>query len=517
MPAKTKKKARLCHRQQNAGGIIGKGTYGCVYRPSLKCGSANSPQNNETSKLLSHDEAAKEMSYSKLFNKIDPTQKYFLYATKGCRFDVDIQNDPIKQQLWANIQQYNIKKRKCPAANIMFPQEYRINADVLQMPYGGLQPTQLKIEAADYFGFFKSIGNLLNAIRLLHRAGYIHHDIKIQNMLVQKIGDGKFQTRLIDFGLMNKIATIADRFNNGTPDEMDAHKHYTSAYPIWPIMTFALYENQNIYDLLTDEKKIDLYKVVTKEWTKKSNNYYDNHIPPHICYNFSFDNGQIKPHYIFELADFNHVYQNLLSLGTIENFIKYIDIYSSIIAITYIFSHYFNFRVGLDWDPSNATNPTVLIADFTTDIYVEYTKYNWTADQMGVKMWLEDFIKYVADPFYNFAIGICRMVNFDRPVIIDKLILYFETYFLHNMKLLLYDGDVLRPEFIRYLVIFKEFSMAVPGGDPYTTPTGLNIYHENQFNIFEKIPAIKRNNTKKQARNNNNQSKNRPTKIPALI
>jgi hypothetical protein len=513
MPAKTRKKAG---RKRRGGGIIGKGTYGCVYRPSLKCGSTNSPRNNQTSKLLSHDEAAKEISYSRLFSKIDPTQKYFLYATKGCRFDVDIQNDPIKQQLWANIQQYNIKKRKCPAANIMFPQEYRINADVLQMPYGGLQPTQLKIDAADYFGFFKSIGNLFNAVRLLHRAGYVHHDIKLQNMLVQKIGDGKFQTRLIDFGLMNKIENINELFINGTPDEMDAHKHYTSAYPIWPVMTFALYENQNIYDLLTDEKKIDLYKVVIKEWTKKSNNYYDNHIPPHICYNFSFDNGQIKPHYIYELSDFNRIYQNLFRQGTIENFIKYIDIYSAFLAITYIFSDYFNFRVAPDWDPSNATNPIVHIVDFTTDIYVEYTKYNWAADQMGVKKWLEDFIKYVADPFYYFAISICRIENYEQPIVIDKLILYFETYFLHNMKLLLYNADILRPEFIHYLVIFNNFSTAVPGGDPYTTPSGLNIYDENQFNIFKEIPSINNNRTKKQPRNNG-QQQNRNAKIPALI
>jgi hypothetical protein len=135
---------------------------------------------------------------------------------------------------------------------------------------------------------------------------------------------------------------------------------------------------------------------------------------------------------------------------------------------------------------------------------------------MGVKKWLEDFIKYVADPFYYFAISICRIENYEQPIVIDKLILYFETYFLHNMKLLLYNADILRPEFIHYLVIFNNFSTAVPGGDPYTTPSGLNIYDENQFNIFKEIPSINNNRTKKQPRNNG-QQQNRNAKIPALI
>lgn len=62
---------RKSHRRQRGGAMIGKGGYGCVWRPSLRC-------KNETkrrpgiSKLLRNVDAEKEMTEYKRLSALDP-------------------------------------------------------------------------------------------------------------------------------------------------------------------------------------------------------------------------------------------------------------------------------------------------------------------------------------------------------------------------------------------------------------------------------------------------------------
>jgi hypothetical protein len=91
---KTKKRTHISRRTlrhtdskiQNGGKFIGKGGFGCVVSPALKCSKKDKNTDMMVSKVIpTHDvHYSNELKISQVLKKIDPGKKYYLTFEKYC-------------------------------------------------------------------------------------------------------------------------------------------------------------------------------------------------------------------------------------------------------------------------------------------------------------------------------------------------------------------------------------------------------------------------------------------------
>ena len=171
--------------------MIKQGSYGCLYRPPLKCGLSSGvvQEANEVTKLITKTNAAKELEEADKLRPIDGEQKYFVYSGKSCDFTVNAANPEIN---------------RCRAVR------GRPSAKLLIMPDGGVDLDDYSPKPSEYAATFAGLRNLLVGLQALHTGGYAHFDIKPGNMVARMDG-GVCIARFIDFGLM--------RSHNPYPEE----------------------------------------------------------------------------------------------------------------------------------------------------------------------------------------------------------------------------------------------------------------------------------------------------------
>ena len=189
---KNKTKRKRMSLRKRGGKVVGKGGYGCVYRPPLPCiGSAERPKNT-VSKLMNEDDAIKEIQeishIERLTKNIPNSNLYFtINDIKLCKPNFDLFTD-------------DDRRGKCE----IFSQidDYR-NLSILQIPDAGNDSVDkylLKHKFNDAVGFSKFTKNMLNllinGIIPLNELGGYHNDIKGDNIMVRDN-----IPRLIDWGL----------------------------------------------------------------------------------------------------------------------------------------------------------------------------------------------------------------------------------------------------------------------------------------------------------------------------
>lgn len=214
MPKRHKTKKRNYKRRKHTikrstkpvttgGKYIAKGSYGCVYKPKLKCKN-ESEDNTESekgyvSKLIAAYSEPEEMAGKDLFEGIDPEMKYFVYPKKSC---IPAELAPNNRNTRNNINKCTIINR---TTEKQLSQNYSTDSRrLVQMNNGGNDLFNLKLNAKDYIPFFESIHNLLIGLDLAHKNNITHNDIKNDNIVSRKNEDGSFTTRFIDLGLSCK-------------------------------------------------------------------------------------------------------------------------------------------------------------------------------------------------------------------------------------------------------------------------------------------------------------------------
>lgn len=199
-------------RKQRAGAYVGKGTYGCGFRPALLCRDEAERRPGKFSKLMSVYDAENEMRAHHILHTIDPDLNYFLYPEDMC-----IPAPPVSSN------QIN----SCPHN---FHNLIRTRA-VIQSD-GGDNLNNIQIRAADYPAFFHSLSNIIVGLERIHANGVAHCDIKPDNIVALRLADGKFHTRLIDFGLMVK----SDILDYEAAGKSPFHEYvvFYSNYLFWP-------------------------------------------------------------------------------------------------------------------------------------------------------------------------------------------------------------------------------------------------------------------------------------------
>ena len=212
---KKEKERKKTQRVFNGGKAINSGSYGCIFKPALKCKNNQSLKNtnkkNLISKLMDNEDAIIE--YENILNvqshikQIPNNDDYFLVNDiTMCVPDKLSNSDLYMVDNVCDIVKYNGYDKTNINNNIN-------NFKIINMPYGGITLNKLWEQMVmiedieDIENRFIKVNMLLiklleNGIIPLNKSGMYHMDIKDENII---ISDDIKYARLIDWGLSQKI------------------------------------------------------------------------------------------------------------------------------------------------------------------------------------------------------------------------------------------------------------------------------------------------------------------------
>jgi serine/threonine protein kinase len=177
--------------------FVGQGTYGCVYRPPLKCKdkTINIPP-GKISKLMLDAAAKKEVKEYTNIAQIDTTDKYYPGSPIQCKADpVDIRQ--------------NVSTNDCGVySDNPFPNKYSL----LFYTDGGVDLGKfVKNNLTSYLGspirreqvdkFMLHAHDLFKGLHLFSQHNFLHHDLKPGNIVFEP---STYKFNYIDFGLSTK-------------------------------------------------------------------------------------------------------------------------------------------------------------------------------------------------------------------------------------------------------------------------------------------------------------------------
>ncbi len=196
------------------GKLIDKGSYSCVFYPTLKCKSGTQrfasgqalKENKYVDKLLSTSEAEYEFEISKKILRLPLNKNYYIVSESIC--------EPSSVQADKTIGQ-------CEVLNYNTLSQTRI----LRSVYGGTTLSMYKIKLSE-FSFYDTFKHMLEGVSIMTLNGLIHRDIHLGNILM----DNKGVPRLIDFNL------CLSRKDNITTADL-VHKYNASLFQQSPDYT----------------------------------------------------------------------------------------------------------------------------------------------------------------------------------------------------------------------------------------------------------------------------------------
>ncbi len=280
---------------QIGGKVIGKGGFGCVVSPSIKCSKKDKNTNQMVSKIVrsSDPSYSNELKISQILRKIDSSKKYYITFDKYCYI-----NEPISDRTdIVNVHYINDELTKWKVTK---GQENKDNdaCDIelthkplnLIMEYGGyslsniqrvnqrLQGTKAKMHQLfiDNLGLYMK--HLILGIVKMHFNRIVNRDIKPHNIMMNFNKEtGRVQIRYIDFGL-------SDFLNNDFCDNEDniinkGTKKYISPdlYIAYVIIRYK--DRSNVYKIQKIIKYLDSnfkYSITSINQRELIGNYTEN-------------------------------------------------------------------------------------------------------------------------------------------------------------------------------------------------------------------------------------------------
>ena len=259
-----KKRGRLSRRRRDnnktlkGGKKIGEGSFGCVYRPALKCKGDKERRHGMISKLTDIQTAKTEYKSNEEIRDIDPKFQYHISPSHIC-----IPDEPDED--------HDNKFRDCKIAN-EFGKPWNEKLRILQMKDGGQDISQfiehsLTIEKKNPNVLFRdlllSMENVYNALFLFQKHRFVHMDIKSNNLVIRSIKKEEkrhfpYLVRFIDFGLslnLKQESILIRRLSNGyyiRPFELSLYDHYTKEYKSDSDTRTNL---EIVFDYLTQKKR----------------------------------------------------------------------------------------------------------------------------------------------------------------------------------------------------------------------------------------------------------------------
>ena len=175
--------------------IIGKGSYGCVHKPSLKCKKNNINYENKISKVMEYNDALDELEEYEEIKKIDPNHKFYLGEPQSCLPDNTTENIEA-------ITNCKFKKnRKFEELALLIMNDGGMNLETFGKSVQHLENTTENREKIE--SFWIEMHNIFIGVKLFLDNNLIHHDLKAANIVYNPENNKIY---FIDFGLMkNKL------------------------------------------------------------------------------------------------------------------------------------------------------------------------------------------------------------------------------------------------------------------------------------------------------------------------
>lgn len=213
---------------QHGGKYLNEGTYGCAFTPSFPCGGddnmrmmpgyvpppalrdakGRAKKPKEVSKVFSNvDELEQEWQQAKRIAKIDPHQRYFVYATSRCTVPREKVTDKKEARQCTLLHKNTARHAPVPAAAARIA--------MLKMPFGG-EPLDRYVQkhTPTVREVLRIMLPVFEGVQRLVRCRFAHHDLKGNNMLVQADQEGLMQAKVIDFGLSMPTADLISPSKN---------------------------------------------------------------------------------------------------------------------------------------------------------------------------------------------------------------------------------------------------------------------------------------------------------------
>ena len=197
---------------------VAEGTYGCVYRPPIKCKNGKKYTKGKISKLMTRRAAKKEVKEYEFIKKVDKDQKYYPGPPIQC--DVD-PADAIRE----------ISPDECK----LYEENPNINDyELLIYNDGGYDLKQFTTQHLDKYlasniqeqtdKFFFNALRLFEGIEHFLKKDLLHHDLKPHNIVFDPT---TYRFNFIDFGLVEKKSRL---FN-----EILGEKNYENFHWSYPL------------------------------------------------------------------------------------------------------------------------------------------------------------------------------------------------------------------------------------------------------------------------------------------
>ena len=190
--------------------VLGKGTFGCVVSPALKCTDSSIKSDKRVSKIMRERDALDEMKEYEALDKIPELKKYLLRFPEPC--------NPVNDEKFHKA----IKQCQHNRINKVYKNPTTNNISSLLLENGGVSlrdfPKKFrgKLTVNDFEIFLTSIKDLFEALIILRKHEYVHQDIKANNIVYSpKTGKIAF----IDFGKLTTFKKIKENCGRSTHNE----------------------------------------------------------------------------------------------------------------------------------------------------------------------------------------------------------------------------------------------------------------------------------------------------------
>jgi len=358
------------------GAYIDEGSFGCVYRPPLRCEDSTDRPKNKVSKLMKKEDAIKEHNITRVIDKIDNTYRYHLKRPTICKPanpDKKIDNN-LHECFVAAINGAPQQKGWKDRFRILQYKDGGVSMDnILKSIFQGNKDlNRMKLIA--------SLENLFYGLREMYEHEFLHGDIKDENILFHK---KTYRYNFIDFGLSYMI----DNFDKLTEDDFTPSID-TVHYPMDVVFTFdepvntLFFEkhlqkyspNETFFSLLR-ERRFDDIRSIMKYLFKTSNK---------IHYNARFiKNGKQEEVKTTEehanlymdglkLNQYYSLYREMGERNFKKHILKHVDTHSFGIFLIELWGSLKRERFDIQRKPNNLT----MIESIFYDIIKGYTKAN---------------------------------------------------------------------------------------------------------------------------------------------
>lgn len=181
--------------------VLGKGTFGCVVDPPLKCETEKINKKGKVSKIMIREDAIEELNEYKVLEKIPELKKYLL--------DFPIYCTP------ENNTSFHKEIKACDHRRInrVYKEKSVQGIRLLTLENGGVgldtftKKIFKELDNPNFKKFLTSITNLFESVDVLMKNNLVHQDIKLNNIVYSPI-NGKIS--LIDFGKLISFRRMID-------------------------------------------------------------------------------------------------------------------------------------------------------------------------------------------------------------------------------------------------------------------------------------------------------------------